>query len=129
MKRFKLTFRAAVFAALLALCLTGQTKKQAHAFIDKAALVDFVTPGLVITINSAAIAANGTITVVYSLADPNGLPLDSTGAVTPGPISVSFVAATIPAGQQDYTAYTTTTATGTVIASTQQPGADSGGNS
>ena len=84
MKRFRLAFRAAVFAALLALCLTGQTKKQAHAFIDKAALVDFVTPGLVITINSAAIASNGTITVTYTLTDPNGLPLDASGATTPG---------------------------------------------
>jgi OmcA/MtrC family decaheme c-type cytochrome len=33
----------------------------------------------------------------------------------------------LPNGQKDYTAYTTRTATGTVIASTQQPGADSGG--
>src|ERR1700722_15298220 len=99
MKRFKRAFRAAVFTALLALCLTGQTKKQTHAFIDKAALVDFVTPGLVITINSAAIAANGAITVSYTLADPNGLPLDATGATTPGVVSLAYVASYIPKGQ------------------------------
>ena len=83
MKRFKLAFRVAAFGALLALCLTGQTKKQPHTLRDKATFLDFVTSGLVITINSAAIAANGTITVTYTLTDPNGLPLDATGATTP----------------------------------------------
>ncbi len=86
-----------------------------------------VRPGLTIAVNSAAVAADGTITVSYSLADPNGLPLDSAGVTTPGTISVSFVAAVLPNNQGDYTAYTTRTATGTVIPSTQQPGADSGG--
>ena len=33
----------------------------------------------------------------------------------------------VPNNQEDYTAYTTRAATGTVIATTQQPGADSGG--
>jgi OmcA/MtrC family decaheme c-type cytochrome len=121
MKRFKIAFRAAVLAALLALCLTGQTKKQAHAFIDKAALVDFVTPGLVITINSAAIAANGTITVSYTLADPNGLPLDATGATTPGVVSLAYVASYIPKGQEQYVAYTVSQATGAVLGTITRP--------
>src|ERR1700735_1854873 len=121
MMQFKLAFRAAMFAALLALCLTGQTKKQAHAFIDKAALVDFVTPGLVITINSAAIAANGAITVSYTLADPNGLPLDSTGATTPGVVSLAYIASYIPKGQEQYVAYTTSQATGKVLGTITRP--------
>jgi OmcA/MtrC family decaheme c-type cytochrome len=91
------------------------------------ATVQFVRPGLTITVNSAAIAANGTITVTYTLTDPSGLPLDAAGITTPGPISLSYVAAVIPNNQEDYTAYTTRVATGTVIASTEQPGADSGG--
>ncbi len=90
-------------------------------------IVDFIRPGLTITVNSATISAAGVITVLYSLTDPSGLGLDATGTNTPGAISVSFVAAVLPNAQEDYTAYTTRAATGTVISSTQQPGADSGG--
>jgi OmcA/MtrC family decaheme c-type cytochrome len=100
---------------------------QWKAYYADAQTVEFVAPGLTITINSAAIASNGTITTTYTLTDPNGLPLDTTGVTTPGTISLSFVAAVLPKGQEDYTAYTTRAATGTVIASTQQPGSDSGG--
>jgi OmcA/MtrC family decaheme c-type cytochrome len=97
------------------------------AFYADPATVEFVRPGLTITINSAKIASDGTITVVYSIADPNGLRLDAAGVTTPGTVSLSYVAAVLPSNQEDYTAYTTRTATGTVLASTQQPGADSGG--
>jgi OmcA/MtrC family decaheme c-type cytochrome len=97
------------------------------AFYADTATVEFVNPGLVITITGATIAANGTITVQYTLTDPTGLPLDSAGVYTPGAISTSFVAAYIPNGQEQYTAYTTKAATGTMIASINQPGADSGG--
>ncbi len=89
--------------------------------------VEFVRPGLTITVNSAAIASDGTITTTYSVTDPSGLPLDTTGVTTPGTISLSFLAATIPHGQEQYTSYITKVATGTVIPTTNQPGADSGG--
>src|SRR6202451_132729 len=121
MKRFKLAFRVAAFGALLALCLTGQTKKQARTLRDKATFLDFVTPGLVITINSAAIAANGKITVTYTLADTNGLPLDATGATTPGVVSLAYVASYIPKGQTQYVAYTTSQATGAVLGTITRP--------
>ena len=65
--------------------------------------------------------------MTYTLTDPNGMPLDAAGVTTPGTVSLSYIAAVIPNGQEDYTAYTTRAATGTVIATTQQPGADSGG--
>src|ERR1700678_2832255 len=97
------------------------------AFYLDAATTEFVNPGLTITVTGATIAANGTITVQYALTDPTGLPLDSAGVQTPGSISTSFVAGYIPNGQEQYTAYTTKAATGTVVASTNQPGADSGG--
>jgi OmcA/MtrC family decaheme c-type cytochrome len=97
------------------------------AFFADAQTVEFVRPGLTITITSATISAAGTITVNYTLTDPNGLPLDSAGIYTPGTISLSYVAAVLPNSQEDYTTYTTRTATGTVIPTTQQPGADSGG--
>jgi OmcA/MtrC family decaheme c-type cytochrome len=121
MKRFQLVFRVAAFAALLALCLTGQTKKPARTLRDKADSIDFVTPGLVITINSAAIASNGTITVTYTLTDPNGLPLDATGATTPGVVSLAYVASYIPKGQAQYVAYTTSQATGAVLGTITRP--------
>jgi len=89
--------------------------------------VEFVRPGLTITVNSAAIASNGTISVTYTLTDPSGLPLDSTGVTTPGTISLSFIAASIPKGQEQYVAYTVRSATGAVSGTVTQAGADSGG--
>jgi OmcA/MtrC family decaheme c-type cytochrome len=97
------------------------------AYYADAATVEFVNPGLVIAVTGATIAASGTITVQYTLTDPTGLPLDSAGVYTPGAISTSFVAGYIPNGQEQYTAYTTRAAAGTMIASVNQPGADSGG--
>ena len=89
--------------------------------------VEFVNPGLVITVQSAAIASDGTITTTFTVADPAGLPLDTAGVNTPGPISLSFLAAEIPHGQEQYVSYITKAATGAVMASTNQPAADSGG--
>jgi OmcA/MtrC family decaheme c-type cytochrome len=85
------------------------------------AIVDFVVPGLNIAINSAAISSAGVITVTYTLTDPNGLPLDATGATTPGVVSLAYVAAYIPAGQQQYVAYTTSSATGAVLGTIIRP--------
>jgi hypothetical protein len=117
--------RGAAIAALLVGSLTSASKRpyspHEKAFYADPQTVQFVAPGLTITINSAAIASNGTITVTYTVTDPNGLPLDTAGVTTPGAITLSFVAAVLPNGQEDYTAYTTRTATGTVISSTQQP--------
>ncbi|MBV8905701.1 MAG: OmcA/MtrC family decaheme c-type cytochrome, partial [Acidobacteriia bacterium] len=91
------------------------------------ATVEFVLPGLSIKINSASVASDGTITAVYTITDPNGLPLNAAGGTTPGTVSLSYVAAVLPNNQQDYTAYATHAASGKALASTQQPGADTGG--
>jgi OmcA/MtrC family decaheme c-type cytochrome len=123
MKRFYYTLRIAAFVALIALCLTGQTKKPDL----KASSIDFVNPGLVITINSAAIASNGTITVTYTLTDPSGLPLDATGATTPGVVSLAYVASYIPKGQEQYVAYTTASATGAALGTITRPDFELGG--
>ena len=63
--------------------------------------------GVVPKIQSAAIAKDGTITVRVTIVDSNDLALDRLGAVTPGPVSMSFIAAYIPAGQSQYVSYTT----------------------
>jgi len=126
MRRLYLALRIAAFAALIALCLTGQTKKHQYSPREKAfyaakALVDFVNPGLTITINSASISSAGVISVTYTLSDPNGLPLDASGATTPGAISLAYVAAYIPKGQEQYVAYTTAQATGKVLGTITRP--------
>jgi OmcA/MtrC family decaheme c-type cytochrome len=110
----------------------GAPSKKPYGPHDKAYYVDaatpqFVNPGLNIAIGTASIAGDGTISVTYTITDPTGLPLDSAGINTPGPVRLSYVAAYIPATQEQYVSYTTATATGAVIPSTVQAAADSGG--
>ncbi len=117
-----------LLCAAIAMAGAGRSPYGAH---DKAAYatqatIDFLRPGLVITVNSASVAADGTITATYTLADPAGLPLDSTGVLTPGPISVSLVAAAIPNNADQYTSWTTRVQTGTAGSFTNA-GADTGG--
>jgi OmcA/MtrC family decaheme c-type cytochrome len=131
MKRVYLVSRIAAVIALVSLCLTGQTKKSEYSKRDKAfyadpALVDFVRPGLAITINSARIS-NGVISVTYTLTDPSGLPLDGTGVTTPGVVSLAYVASYIPKGEQQYVAYTMSQVTGKVLGTITRPNFELGG--
>jgi OmcA/MtrC family decaheme c-type cytochrome len=91
------------------------------------ALVDFVNPGLNIAINSASISSAGVISVTYTLTDPTGLPLDASGTTTPGAVSLAYVAAYIPKGQEQYVAYTTSSATGAVLGTIIRPDFELGG--
>jgi len=116
---FAPALRIAASIAIVTLCLTGQTYK--HTLRDKAHSIDFVTAGLVITINSAAVSSSGAITVTYTLTDPNGLLLDATGANTPGVVSLAYVASYIPKGQAQYVAYTTSQVTGKVLGTITRP--------
>ena len=52
--------------------------------------INFVRPGLTMTIVSAKIADDGTLSVDYKLTDPKGLGLDRLGVTTPGAITPSF---------------------------------------
>jgi OmcA/MtrC family decaheme c-type cytochrome len=66
--------------------------------------------------------------VDYKIADPKGVPLDRDGIETPGPVSVSFLAAYIPAGQTQFVSYATRPQTSPITNQTAvQAGADSGG--
>jgi OmcA/MtrC family decaheme c-type cytochrome len=126
-KRWKLV----AIAASIVMSLSSATRKpyspREKAFYADATTIAFVRPGLTVTINSATIAPDGTITTIYTLTDPSGLPLDVAGVTTPGPISLGFVAAVLPNNQEQYTAYTTRANSGVAVAATNQPGADSGG--
>jgi OmcA/MtrC family decaheme c-type cytochrome len=98
------------------------------AYYADANLVNFVRPGLVIKIQSAEIAADGTIKVGFKLTDPKGMPLDREGIVTPGAVSVSFIGAHIPKAATQYVSYVTRAQTSPITKMTaQQAGADSGG--
>src|ERR1700679_597097 len=97
------------------------------AFYLPKTTVDFIRPGLTITVQSAAIASNSTISTTFTITDPAGLPLDIAGVTTPGPVALSFLAAYIPKGQEQYASYITHAVTGTVIPTTNQPTSDSGG--
>jgi OmcA/MtrC family decaheme c-type cytochrome len=98
------------------------------AFYADPSVIEYVQPGLTITVVSAKIASDGTISVDYKLTDPNGAALDKLGVSTPGPISLSFLAAYIPSGQEQYTSYIVRTATAaTGGATATQAASDSGG--
>lgn len=73
-----------------------------------ASLFNSFNTGVVLKIQSATIAKDGTVTARFTITDSNKAGLDVTGVLTPGVVSMSWVAAYIPNGQAQYTAYTTT---------------------
>lgn len=101
------------------------------AFYADEATVSFVRPGLVLSILSHEVAADGTVKARIKMTDPKGLPLDRDGITTPGNVSTSFVLAKIPANSDYYQAYTTRTKTSTWPATvgkkSKQASSDSGG--
>ena len=127
MKQVQRYLTGAAMAAAIVMSLTGQTRKNQFTPHAAVSLIDFVTPGLVITINSASISSKGVISVTYTLADPNGLPLDATGATTPGVVTLAYVASYIPKGQEQYVAYTTASTTGAVLGTITRPDFELGG--
>jgi OmcA/MtrC family decaheme c-type cytochrome len=98
------------------------------AYLDPK-VINYIRPGVKVKVVGAAIAQDGTITARVNLTDPTGVPLDRNGITTPGPVSMSFIAAYIPAGQKEYVAYTTTVANATITNNPPQVQAanDSGG--
>jgi OmcA/MtrC family decaheme c-type cytochrome len=126
--RFLAALVMVMFAATLVSAPKSPFTERDKAFYADANLINFVRPGLVITITSATIAADGTITTRFKLTDPRGLGLDRLGITTPGTIGLSFIAATIPAGRTQYTAYTTRVQTSPITnrSATQAAGESNG---
>ena len=108
----------------------GYTKHEKAAYMD-ASLVNFIRPGVIVKIVSAGIAKDGTITARVTITDPKGMALDRLGVSTPGPVSMSLIAAYIPAGKTQYVSYTTTVAKPSIPGNTNpsqtQAANDSGG--
>ena len=103
------------------------TQKSKAAFLDEQQL-SFIRPGLVLSILSATVDADGTVRYQFKITDPQGLPLDREGIVTPGPVSISSMLGYIPRGQGIYTSYTTRTQTSPINGvSAIQAATDSGG--
>jgi OmcA/MtrC family decaheme c-type cytochrome len=101
------------------------------AFYASSDAVNFVRPGLIVKIQSAEIATDGTVKAKVKFTDPQGLPLDKDGVTTPGKISngsPGMVVAVIPKGQTQFNSYTTRSQTSpTTKVTAIQAGADSGG--
>ena len=104
--------RGSAFVLIGALCVIAaaaqeRPAKRNPAFNPLATSFSSVNTGSVIKIQNAAIAKDGTITVNFTLQDSAGAGLDINGVYTAGAEGLSWVAATIPAGQTQYVAYTT----------------------
>ena len=126
--------RISIFSAvLLGSALLLSSPKAGFTTRDKAYYMDesqasFVRPGLVIDITKGDLANDGTMKVTFKLSDPRGMPLDRAGVLTPGAVSVSFIAAAIPNGQDKYQAYTTRVQTSPITgrSATQAAGQNNG---
>src|SRR3954447_23168352 len=70
----------------------GCGRNEKAAYMDSA-LVNFIRPGVKVKIVSASIAKDGGIAALVNITDPKGLPLDRDGISTPGPVSMSLIAA------------------------------------
>jgi len=103
--------------------------KDYHPEAVASAGFSFVSTGVILKIKSGAVAKDGTITTRFTVTDQDGRGLDVNGVQTPGPLTIRFVAAYIPNGQTQYTAYTVSTVAATVNTnpSQVQAGTDSGG--
>ena len=93
--------------------------------------LNFSRPGLVVKVQSAAIAADGTISAKVLFTDPQGAPLDKDGIASPGKISngsPGVVAAVFQNDKNQFFAYTTRVQTSPITkVSAIQAGADAGG--
>ncbi|MEO8597429.1 MAG: OmcA/MtrC family decaheme c-type cytochrome [Candidatus Solibacter sp.] len=108
----------------------GYSKHEKAAYADQN-VVNYVRPGVKVKIQSASIAADGTIKARLTITDPKGVALDRDGIATPGAVSLSLIAAYIPAGQTKYYSYSTTTLKASLPGNTNaaqiQAANDSGG--
>jgi OmcA/MtrC family decaheme c-type cytochrome len=103
------------------------TKAEAEHYLTKEQL-QYIRPGLNITIESIMIPADLRPVVEVSFADDLGQPLDRAGVITPGEISMNFILDWYNADLRDFVAYTTREQTSPITGDTAvQASSDSGG--
>jgi OmcA/MtrC family decaheme c-type cytochrome len=113
-----LALAAASLVSLVAAASGPARKAEANgkpklAYLDENQ-ANYIRPGILVKIVTASIAKDGTISARVNITDPKGVPLDRDGINTPGPVSISMIAAYIPAGKTQYVSYTTTTLKATI---------------
>jgi OmcA/MtrC family decaheme c-type cytochrome len=102
-------------------------KGQAEYYLSVEEL-QYIRPGLHVTVDSIEIPADRQPVVELSFTDDFGQPLDRAGAVTPGAVSFSFILSWYDAPVRDYVAYTTRPQTSPITGDTAvQASSDSGG--
>jgi OmcA/MtrC family decaheme c-type cytochrome len=69
--------------------------------------IEYVRPGLNVTVNSVQIGTDNIPVVDLTFADDSGQPLDRAGVLTPGPVSMSFILAWYDPVGRYYTDYST----------------------
>ena len=116
--------------------LTTVDRKHGFSQHDKAYYaspqsLSFARPGLVVKVQSASIAADGTITAKVLFTDPQGVPLDKNGLGSPGKISngsPGVIAAVFQKDKGQFNSYTTRVQTSPITkVSAIQAGTDTGG--
>ena len=104
------------------------TKAQAEYYLS-AEEMQWIRPGLNITVESIEIPADRRPVVELSFADDLGQPLDRAGVLTPGSISMSFILSWYDVEHRDYVTYTTRVQTSPITGdSADQASTDSGGS-
>jgi OmcA/MtrC family decaheme c-type cytochrome len=98
------------------------------AFYADPAVIEYVQPGLVFSVVSTKIGADGTVTVDYKITDSAGNALDQSGVLTPGAVSPRFILTYIAPGTTYFTDYFTSSSTNATTGFVAvHPSADSGG--
>jgi OmcA/MtrC family decaheme c-type cytochrome len=122
-----------ILAALAAsiMLLNGDVNKNVFGVHDVARyadpkVIEYIQPGLTFTVVSAKIAADGTISVDYKIADPTGAALDVTGVQTPGTVSPRYLIAYIPKGKTQFASYIVSSSTTNGV-TVGRAGGDTGG--
>jgi len=107
--------------------------QQVYSVLEKAFYLSandaiWIRPGLNVTITSFSIGSNLKPSVTFTLTDSSGQPLDRTGGLTPGAVSMGFLIAYIPQNASQYVSYAARTVSSSISGkSAVQAVADSGG--
>jgi OmcA/MtrC family decaheme c-type cytochrome len=110
---------------------TGETPygRTSAEYYLSSAQADYVRPGFKIKVNSVTIGTNRKPVVDVTINDDLGQPIDRTGVLTPGPVTLSYVLASYDPTARNYTTYATRKQTSPITGVTAtQPTSDSGGS-